>query len=129
MIRRPPRSTRTDTLFPYTTLFRSTRNLRNFGRTQHYSEEEADTKMARRFMSINLAKPMETVEQYPFVLAAWPSFADQPYITNYRIYDDRVGETQRFTFRPRHEWYWFPQQTPTEDRKSTRLNSSHSCAS
>src|SRR3546814_3360104 len=27
MIRRPPRSTRTDTLFPYTTLFRSFRNL------------------------------------------------------------------------------------------------------
>src|SRR3546814_7844429 len=26
MIRRPPRSTRTDTLFPYTTLFRSHRN-------------------------------------------------------------------------------------------------------
>src|SRR3546814_17241396 len=27
MIRRPPRSTRTDTLFPYTTLFRSARGL------------------------------------------------------------------------------------------------------
>src|SRR3546814_21163166 len=27
MIRRPPRSTRTDTLFPYTTLFRSTLNF------------------------------------------------------------------------------------------------------
>src|SRR3546814_2293267 len=27
MIRRPPRSTRTDTLFPYTTLFRSTGEL------------------------------------------------------------------------------------------------------
>src|SRR3546814_1276355 len=27
MIRRPPRSTRTDTLFPYTTLFRSTWSL------------------------------------------------------------------------------------------------------
>src|SRR3546814_4920681 len=26
MIRRPPRSTRTDTLFPYTTLFRSSRS-------------------------------------------------------------------------------------------------------
>src|SRR3546814_4635366 len=26
MIRRPPRSTRTDTLFPYTTLFRSTQH-------------------------------------------------------------------------------------------------------
>src|SRR3546814_6512135 len=28
MIRRPPRSTRTDTLFPYTTLFRSIRKIR-----------------------------------------------------------------------------------------------------
>src|SRR3546814_16884416 len=28
MIRRPPRSTRTDTLFPYTTLFRSQRDRR-----------------------------------------------------------------------------------------------------
>src|SRR3546814_20178123 len=27
MIRRPPRSTRTDTLFPYTTLFRSPHNI------------------------------------------------------------------------------------------------------
>src|SRR3546814_5232209 len=27
MIRRPPRSTRTDTLFPYTTLFRSTASM------------------------------------------------------------------------------------------------------
>src|SRR3546814_6213450 len=30
MIRRPPRSTRTDTLFPYTTLFRSPRNAHDF---------------------------------------------------------------------------------------------------
>jgi hypothetical protein len=91
-----------------------TRNLRNFGRPQHYTEAEADAKMARRFVSINLAKPMETVRQWPFVLCAWPSFADQSYINNYRIYDDRVGETTRFTHRADHEWYWFPQQTPTE---------------
>lgn len=91
-----------------------TQNLRNFGRPQHCTEAEADAKMSRRFMSINLAKPMETVQQFPFVLCAWPSFADQPYITNYRIYDDRVGETTRFTYRPDHEWYWFPRQTPTE---------------
>ena len=38
------------------------------GRAQHYTEEQADAKMARRFMSINLAKPMETVRQHPFVL-------------------------------------------------------------
>src|SRR3546814_18098698 len=30
MIRRPPRSTRTDTLFPYTTLFRSVATLSTF---------------------------------------------------------------------------------------------------
>src|SRR3546814_16324451 len=30
MIRRPPRSTRTDTLFPYTTLFRSASGQRRF---------------------------------------------------------------------------------------------------
>ncbi len=91
-----------------------TKNLRNFGREQNYTEQQADEKMSRRFMSINLAKPMETVRQNPFVLCAWPSFADQPYITNYRVYDDRVGETTRFTYRPNHEWYWFPQQTSTE---------------
>src|SRR3546814_6225200 len=31
MIRRPPRATRTDTLFPYTTLFRSTHDDLNWG--------------------------------------------------------------------------------------------------
>lgn len=91
-----------------------TKNLRNFGREQRYTEEQADAKMARRFVSINLAKPMETVRQNPFVLCAWPSFADQPYITNYRVYDDRVGETTRFTYRSSHDWYWFPRQKPTE---------------
>jgi hypothetical protein len=91
-----------------------TKNLRNFGREQHYTDEQADAKMSRRFMSINLAKPMETVRQNPFVLCAWPSFADQPYINNYRVYDDRVGETTRFTYRPEHEWYWLPEQKPTE---------------
>lgn len=90
------------------------KNLRNFGREQNYTEGQADEKMSRRYMSINLAKPMHTVEQNPFVLCAWPSFADQPYVTNYRVYDDRVGETTRFTHRPEHEWYWLPRQRPNE---------------
>src|SRR3546814_11251645 len=37
MIRRPPRSTRTDTLFPYTTLFRS-----GVGEHQQDADDEAD---------------------------------------------------------------------------------------
>src|SRR3546814_20116642 len=42
MIRRPPRSTRTDTLFPYTTLFRSGQ----YG--QGASTEDADRRAARQ---------------------------------------------------------------------------------
>src|SRR3546814_7010822 len=37
MIRRPPRSTRTDTLFPYTTLFRSLQNLIDRALNKHRS--------------------------------------------------------------------------------------------
>src|SRR3546814_17162671 len=55
MIRRPPRSTRTDTLFPYTTLFRSLqgRNIPaadvsrgEVGREIHAAGGHADTGMA-----------------------------------------------------------------------------------
>src|SRR3546814_13739996 len=41
MIRRPPRSTRTDTLFPYTTLFRSPRRGRAKDKTMGYQEDMA----------------------------------------------------------------------------------------
>src|SRR3546814_771540 len=40
MIRRPPRSTRTDTLFPYTTLFRSARSSHR-GRQKPLTSEQA----------------------------------------------------------------------------------------
>src|SRR3546814_8863597 len=40
MIRRPPRSTRTDTLFPYTTLFRSPRPDQILDRADHHEAVE-----------------------------------------------------------------------------------------
>src|SRR3546814_2132849 len=40
MIRRPPRSTRTDTLFPYTTLFRSERLDEHSRRRKHQDQPE-----------------------------------------------------------------------------------------
>src|SRR3546814_8743504 len=43
MIRRPPRSTRTDTLFPYTTLFRS-----HHSGTQRQANNESGCHAARR---------------------------------------------------------------------------------
>ncbi len=78
-----------------------TKNLRNFGRPQHYTEKKPTRRC--RAVSCRSISPSRwrRFEQFPFVLCAWPSFADQPYITNYRIYDDRVGETTRFTYRSR----------------------------
>src|SRR3546814_19438803 len=43
MIRRPPRSTRTDTLFPYTTLFRAYPRLRPL-HARHVSDAGQDTR-------------------------------------------------------------------------------------
>src|SRR3546814_1324513 len=56
MIRRPPRSTRTDTLFPYTTLFRSLEVLRGverlhrdaFGRVPDQAVRVGALQLARR---------------------------------------------------------------------------------
>src|SRR3546814_6632657 len=56
MIRRPPRSTRTDTLFPYTTLFRSPRRDRRRvlgsgqGRAQQPRRHAAERWHARRLV-------------------------------------------------------------------------------
>src|SRR3546814_2171412 len=64
MIRRPPRSTRTDTLFPYTTLFRSFdgfhRNADNIYRVveQRTSETGKETKVAA--VSYQLAEQSPT---------------------------------------------------------------------
>src|SRR3546814_9965684 len=41
MIRRPPRSTRTDTLFPYTTLFRSDRRIAGTRSQPHLAGQDA----------------------------------------------------------------------------------------
>src|SRR3546814_1590314 len=43
MIRRPPRSTRTDTLFPYTTLFRSGKSCRFNAKQDHNAYMNAPT--------------------------------------------------------------------------------------
>src|SRR3546814_20235517 len=57
MIRRPPRSTRTDTLFPYTTLFRSEFGIvgdDQQGRAQRRAprEDQLDDRVARRGVEI-----------------------------------------------------------------------------
>src|SRR3546814_15148742 len=58
MIRRPPRSTRTDTLFPYTTLFRSVRERRSARRHERCRCRQAG---AERFEALRLQRVEATL--------------------------------------------------------------------
>src|SRR3546814_5049753 len=66
MIRRPPRSTRTDTLFPYTTLFRSAavfvKDVKNLVLTSYYDMPAVVTQSdgSTRPITLAVAQPMNT---------------------------------------------------------------------
>src|SRR3546814_5901282 len=94
MIRRPPRSTRTDTLFPYTTLFRSETAL-------------APAKTLRMAAGVERSTGMPV-----------------------RGYEMHMGRTDGADCaRPMPDLADEAGARPDGDRKSTRLNSSHQCAS
>src|SRR3546814_15655835 len=63
MIRRPPRSTRTDTLFPYTTLFRSLTDA---------SRDDQVAALGPWFHNLHLPDGTETAPDHP--LGDFPSF-------------------------------------------------------
>src|SRR3546814_19800722 len=97
MIRRPPRSTRTDTLFPYTTLFRSRRDA------------PAVAGIAQFAGQVEAVGDVETERAIGRI-----AFEMQP--RGRDIARRRIGERRRA--RRRH-------REIAVDRKSTRLNSSH----
>src|SRR3546814_1476593 len=97
MIRRPPRSTRTDTLFPYTTLFRSL--------TPHRLDRFA-TELGAQIVDVDL----DCVAADLFLPAIQPVF-------DLRARQDVTG---MFGEQAQHRKF-----APRQDRKSTRLNSSH----
>src|SRR3546814_12980511 len=97
MIRRPPRSTRTDTLFPYTTLFRSSPPFPQKIRTTHLqSNSPSNNKTLTRLPP----KQRLRIFQSSF-LPFFSAFAT----------DELSQKPRCFVHEP--------------DRKSTRLNSSH----
>src|SRR3546814_13721146 len=59
MIRRPPRSTRTDTLFPYTTLFRSR------GFVANIDEITAETRKGRQVVNLKPQSKLKIVRPIP----------------------------------------------------------------
>src|SRR3546814_996051 len=109
MIRRPPRSTRTDTLFPYTTLFRSRcKDIRRRGGDEAVRSEGC--------LKIGRVVAEDIVG---------PALDERPIPR-----EERVGFAPARTrgygkFVPKQGEGDVTAQTPFEDRKSTRLNSSH----
>src|SRR3546814_3444678 len=122
MIRRPPRSTRTDTLFPYTTLFRSfprknSRSLAALGMTK--------MELFRPSLEILL---VADVRDGAFVLLAVRARGERVLAAG----DQVVGADGELAAPRRAPGQADAQARPLllagrvdEDRKSTRLNSSH----
>src|SRR3546814_7326369 len=113
MIRRPPRSTRTDTLFPYTTLFRSRPPSFNLAIRQ------AQGKSTRHFIDqphhLGGQPPVTQLRQLE--LHPVTAFNPAPGIGRKRgCVDENVPAAVIGRAEP-------------IDRKSTRLNSSHYCPS
>src|SRR3546814_4094288 len=113
MLRRPPRSTRTDTLFPYPTLFRSLNKLRQLDRRHH---------IARGAQRIDEAVEMLAVARFAL------DVGDQT-LGGQRREDALVidfDDVDLFLVEQLHHLEQRPGPVlETEDRKSTRLNSSH----
>src|SRR3546814_2020375 len=107
MIRRPPRSTRTDTLFPYTTLFRSGDDDKNL--------IHLDTPLPfdiRDVLAHANFRNTEMVDSGEVYAASNKEKAGQPRLTQGSLH----GRLTNFVNRL---------ETKIKDRKSTRLNSSH----
>src|SRR3546814_2934037 len=114
MIRRPPRSTRTDTLFPYTTLFRSgLPSLEPFSRLFYavLNRMRFGEHRGGMFVRARGVADGRTVERSWHLLAEGD---DGPYIPSMAI----EAILRKLIAGPRPA-------AGARDRKSTRLNSSH----
>src|SRR3546814_5206300 len=110
MIRRPPRSTRTDTLFPYTTLFRSELEL------------ESDLGRVGRFGDGVLVGSVEMGIGLDLDLVVVLGLAEGSFPSTVRD-DSLLPDPERA--RTAGELGLRGQRVGRQDRKSTRLNSSH----
>src|SRR3546814_18231124 len=97
MIRRPPRSTRTDTLFPYTTLFRS-----------------------RKLSGFRVGKPKPSMSDFDYLALDTAGRERRGSVKAASMDDARAVLGARKLYVVRME-----PGSGASDRKSTRLNSSH----
>src|SRR3546814_14147513 len=120
MIRRPPRSTRTDTLFPYTTLFRSAGAQRLIVTLARLRAERDTLLAAAAQIGVRLANTEDVddifaeIADRPLLVLGFPKHDDGRALTQAKLLRGRLG--YRGDLRV---------DGHILDRKSTRLNSSH----
>src|SRR3546814_4535972 len=113
MIRRPPRSTRTDTLFPYTTLFRSRDVV--LGKLKPLLEDAMRPKVGQ-----NLKYDINVFARHGIMLAG---VAHDTMLQSY-VLDAAGNRHDMDTLADKYLGHKTISFTDI-DRKSTRLNSSH----
>jgi hypothetical protein len=82
---------------------------------KHLPPDEAAWRLERRFAIVNFWRPVGgPVLRTPLAICDARSIESADLIPSDLVYRDWVGETYAIAFNPRHRWYWYPQQTPTE---------------
>ncbi|HUA52001.1 MAG TPA: CmcJ/NvfI family oxidoreductase [Candidatus Sulfotelmatobacter sp.] len=70
---------------------------------------EAEARLQRRYVEVNVWRPIaEPVQSWPLALCDAQSLDWDDLVVAERRYADRVGETYRVRFNPKHSWYYFP---------------------
>src|SRR3546814_4477036 len=85
MIRRPPRSTRTDTLFPYTTLFRSGEVSSRFATNLQPGRKMMDPFYGAIMKKPFLAATAATAVAAPLALLAWKYYPRPGPVGNFSV--------------------------------------------
>jgi hypothetical protein len=82
---------------------------------RHLSPEELEWRLRRRFAILNFWRPIEeSVQQMPLSVCDARTLDTADLIPSDLVYRDWVGETYAAAYSPRHVWYSFPRQTPSE---------------
>src|SRR3546814_5515251 len=132
MILLPPRSTRTDTLFPYTTLFRSAEFERAFDHLAHIDRRLIDRPLAREFVADQHIARVEIEDAHALDVDR-PHVGAQPVEQRIPAGEQRLVAKLAFQKAQAGSLDDLECRDPgiaepidaAEDRKSTRLNSSH----
>ena len=76
----------------------------------HLPPEEAEQRLQHRFAEINVWRPIRgSIESSPLALCDALSIESKDFIPANLVYRDKVGEVYRFTYNPKHRWFYFPQ--------------------